>query len=152
MTVPFAPSKGRGRSEWIAEYTRDASGPRELVLRTAAPSDAGKELTETAARLDLRDPANLAVARPLLDSQEPWSAVGGAGKQAVMDRIATHGVVERTVSAVDDRSWGASAAVKAGLRFSLSGKRVKVLKRTVEASVQRGALKGARLDCVPAAQ
>jgi hypothetical protein len=152
VTVPFAPSTGRGRSEWIAEYTRDTSGPREIVFRTAAPSHAGKELTETVARLDLRDPANLAVARPLLDSPEPWSSVGGAGKQAVMDRIATHGVVERTISAVDDRSWGASAAVKAGLRFSLGGKRVKVHKTLREATIQRGALRGARLDCVPAAR
>jgi hypothetical protein len=153
VTVPFAPSVGRGRNDWIAEFTRDASGPRELVFRTAVQGDLGDQLTETVARLDLRDPANLEVARPLLDSPQPWSAVGGAGKQAVMDRIATHGVVERTVSAVDDDSSGASAGIKALLKFSVSGKRVKIHKRLVQATARLGtALDRRRLDCIPAAR
>lgn len=150
VTVPFAPTVGRGRNEWIAEFTRDAGGPRELVFRTAVPGDMGNKVTETVARLDLRDPANLAAARPLLDSSEPWSAAGGAGKQAVMDRIATHGVVERLVSTVDDDSRGASASLKALFRFSLSGKQVRIHRTLVEATAQRGAVTGARLDCLPA--
>jgi hypothetical protein len=103
------------------------------------------------ARLDLRDPANLESARPFLTSQEPWSSVaGGASKQAVIDRIATDGVVERSVTDVHDDSKGASLSLSGGWRFGIGGKHVKVHKTLVSATVQRGAVVGARLDCVRA--
>ncbi len=150
LTIPLVPSIGRGRDEWIAEYTRGPDGPREIAFRRVAPSAAGTKVTETVARLDLRDPENLAIALPLLESHERWSAVGGAGKQAVLNRIATHGVVERTVTSIQDDSRGASFAVSGGWKFGLGGKRVAVHRRLVEATVQRGASSGARLDCVAA--
>ena len=150
ISVPFRSSPyGRGRDEWVAEYTSGPDGaPREIAFRQARPSSAGNTVTETVARLDLRDPANLAIARPLFESKQRWTAVGGAGKQAVMDRIATHGVVERTVTDVDDDSTGAAFAVSGGWKFGLGGKKVTVHKRLVRANVQRGALNGARLDCL----
>jgi hypothetical protein len=149
ISVPFRASPyGRGHDEWVAEYTSGSDGPREIAFRQATAGDAGRTVTETVARLDLRDPANLAIARPLFESKQRWTAVGGAGKQAVMDRIATHGVVERTVSAIDDDSAGASFGVSGGWKFALGGKKVAVHKRLVRATVQRGALAGARLDCV----
>jgi hypothetical protein len=111
-------------------------------------SNAGNTVTETVARLDLRDPANLAIARLLFESTKRWTAVGGAGKRAVMDRIATHGIVERTVSDIDDDSASASFGVSGGWKFALGGRKVAVHKRLVRATVQRGALAGARLDCV----
>jgi hypothetical protein len=149
ISVPFRSSPyGRGRDEWVAEYTSGPDGPREIAFRQASPSHAGATVTETVARLDLRDPANLAIARALFDSKDRWTAVGGAGKQAVMDRIATHGVVERTVTRVEDDSTGASLAISGGWKFGLGGKKLSVHKRLVRATVQRGALSGARLDCV----
>ena len=45
----------------------------------------------------------------------PRSFPFGAARQALLDRIATHGVVERLVSDVDDDSRGASIDFKAGL-------------------------------------
>ena len=152
LTIPFLPSFGRGRDEWIAEYTRGPDGPREIAFRRVVPSAAGTKVTETFARLDLRDPSNLAIALPLFESHERWSAVGGAGKQAVLDRIATHGVVDRTVTSVQDASRGASFAVSGGWKFGLGGKKVAVHRRLVEATVQRGALSGARLDCLAASR
>jgi hypothetical protein len=151
ISVPFRSSPyGRGRDEWVAEYTSGPDGPREIAFRQATPSSAGNTVTETVARLDLRDPINLAIARPLFESTRRWTAVGGAGKQVVMDRIATHGVVERTVSDIHDDSVGASVGISGGWRFALGGRKVAVHRRLVRATVQRGALTGARLDCVPA--
>jgi len=149
----FPPVVTRGRNEVIAEYTRDRAGkPRELVFRTAAPSDGGT-VTDTVARLDLRDPANLMAARQFIDSPVPWESIGGPGKQAVMDRIATHGIVETSVSKIDDRSRGAAASVKLGLKFGLGAKKVKVLRRLVAATATvGGGLTGKRLDCLPAAR
>jgi len=153
LAVPlmFAPI-GAGHSDWIVEYTHDRNGrPLELAFRTATPRNHGNQVVETVARLDLRDPVNLESARPFLTSQEPWSSVaGGASKQAVMDRIATDGVVERSVTDVHDDSKGASLSLSGGWKFGLGGKRVKVRKTLVSATVQRGGVVGARLDCVPA--
>ena len=56
-------------------------------------------------RLDLRDPENLAVARSLLDASLPEMR---GRVEAVLRRIGTHGIVERTVSEVDDDSSGGS--------------------------------------------
>jgi hypothetical protein len=139
-------SVGRGRDEWLVEYTVG----RELVFRHAEPDDLGNKLTETIARLDLRDPANLAAARPLLEHGLPWPPGDGPRKQAVMRRIVSHGVIERTVSEIDDDSKGASGWVRGGLKLGASARKVQVRRQLVQASVQRGALDGARLDCVPA--
>jgi hypothetical protein len=80
----------------------------------------------------------------------PRSFPFGAARQALLDRIATHGVVERLVSDVDDHSLGGAIDVKAGLEFGLGGKKLAVHRTLTEASVRRGALTGRRLDCVPA--
>jgi hypothetical protein len=144
LSLPFMASVGRGRDEWLVEYTVG----RELVFRHAEPQALGNKVTETIARLDLRDPANLAAARPLLEHGLPWPPGGGAGQEAVMRRIATHGVIERTVSEIDDDSKGASGSIQGGLKLGASARKVKVRKQLVQATVQRGALTGARLDCV----
>ena len=81
----------------------------------------------------------------------PRSFPFGAARQALLDRIATHGVVERLVSDVDDDSRGASIDFKAGLEFGLGGKQVwPSTERWPRRRVRRGALTGKRLDCVPA--
>ena len=152
LSVPlmFAPI-GAGRSEWIVEYSYDRAGrPLELAFRTALPSQHGNRVSDTVARLDLRDPGNLEAARPFLTSQEPWSSVaGGVNKQAVLDRIAAYGSVERSVSDIHDDSKGMSVSLSGGWKFGIGGKHVKVRKTLVSATVQRGALVGKRLDCVP---
>jgi hypothetical protein len=135
---------GVGKAEWIAEYTRGPDGPRELVFRTARPAKLGNHVTETVARLDLRDPSNLALARALIGSP------GTAAKRALAERILTHGVVETNEIDVEDDSKGASLSFSGGWKFGLGGKHVTVHRTLVKATVQRGALSGRRLDCVPA--
>ena len=143
------PVRTDGRAEWVLEYTRKDGRPRELVLRSAIPSEGAHEVHDTVARLDLRDPTSMAVARPFLESPATWATAGGPGKRALLDRIATHGIVERTVSAVEDRSRGLSASAKLGFKFGLGGKQIKIQRRLIEATaVVGGGLAGKRLDCL----
>jgi hypothetical protein len=135
---------GLGKAEWIAEYTSGPDGPRELAFRTASPSKLGNHVTETVARLDLRDPSNLALARALIRSPGP------SAKRALAERILTHGIVETNEIDVEDDSKGASLAFSGGWKFGLGGKHVTVHRTLVKATVRRGALSGRRLDCVPA--
>ena len=145
------PIRTDGRAEWVLEYTRKDGASRELVLRSAIPSDGGRRVHDTVARLDLRDPRNLAVARQFLMSPATWATAGGLGKRALLDRIATHGILERTVSAVQDRSRGLSASAKLGIKFGATGKKIRILRRLLEATaVVGGGLAGRRLDCLPA--
>jgi hypothetical protein len=151
FTAPLTPSKGRGRTEWIVELTVDAQRrPIELAFRNATPSNTGNTLTEVVKRLDLRDPANYAAARPLLEHRPSWPRRSGPSDGALEQRIATHGTTETLAYAVEDDTIGASGALKAAVALGLGAKRVKITRRLVEATVQRGALTGQRLDCVPA--
>jgi hypothetical protein len=151
LNLPFVPSpKGLGKAEWVAEYTSGPHGePRELILRTAT-EDTHNTLTETVAHLDLSDPVNYAYVDPAVDSNGiPHAGPLGSIRALIMRRMATHGTIERYVSAVSDGSRGASLDFKAGLKFGLGGKHVKVTKTLTQATVQRGALVGSRLDCLP---
>lgn len=152
VSVPLlAPVTTRGRNEWLAELTRGPGGEaRELVLRRAVTEPGGSRIRETIARLDLRVPENLAIARPLVDGPMPRSF--GAGAAAVLERIATHGIVERLVSTIQDGSRGGAVSVKAGLKFSVAAKRVQVVRRLVAATASvAGGVAGRRLDCLPRA-
>jgi hypothetical protein len=153
FTLPgVRPFRTDGRQEWILEYTRKHGKPVELILRTGIASEGAERVEDVAARLDLRDPANLAVARPFLESPGTWLSGGTLGKRAVLDRIATHGIVERWVSTSEDHSRGGSINAKLGIKFSLGGKRIKLVRRLIEASATvGGGLTGKRLDCVPSA-
>lgn len=154
VTVPgLRPFRTDGRSEWVVEYTRKGGKPFELVLRTAKASQNAERVEDVAARLDLRDPENMGVARPFLTSPGTWVLGGGAGKRAVLDRIATHGIVERSVSTSEDHSRGGSIAAKLGFKFGIGGKHIKVVKRLVSATATvGGGLTGKRLDCLPGAR
>jgi hypothetical protein len=150
VNIPFTPSPvGLGKADWVAEYTRGPHGePREFVLRTATVGVDNK-LTEIVAHLDLTDPANAAVVEPALGPLSvPQAGPAGSIRQFILNRVASHGVVERLVSDVDDTSRGASLGVAAGLKFALAGKRVSVHRTLVAASVERRGLVGQRLDCV----
>jgi hypothetical protein len=151
VSLPFVPSPlGHGREEWVVEYTFGRAGPREIAFRRGDASDGGKRVSETVMRLDLREPANLAVARPLIDTRLPWPPDIRARVEAVLRRIATDGTVERAISEVDDRSWGASGSVRGGLEFGAGGKRIKVHRKLVEATARTGGpYERERFDCQP---
>jgi hypothetical protein len=150
ITAPLTPSKGRGRTEWIVELTVDARRrPVEVVFRSATPSDTGSVLTEIVRRLDLRDPGNYAAALPLLRRGPSWPLHDGPSEKALEQRLETDGTTETSAYAIEDDTVGASGVVKSAVEVGLGAKRVKVTNRLVEATVQRGALRGKRLDCVP---
>jgi hypothetical protein len=148
VTLPGLPSVGRGRNDAIVEYTVGPDGrPRELAFRTAWPDRRGNQVTETVRRLNLRDPENLAAARPLLEHRLPWPPGNGPRKQAVLQQIAERGSTETSVYAVEDDSKGASGALKGGLELGLGVKHISVHRTLLRASARRGALVGRRLDC-----
>jgi hypothetical protein len=98
-------------------------------------------------RLDLRDPGNLAVARSLLATR-PSELRERA--EAVFRRIETHGIIERTVSEVSDDSRAASFSIQLGAKVGLSGKRIEVHRKLVEATARTGGPREReRFDCQP---
>jgi hypothetical protein len=148
-TAPFTPSLGRGRTDWIVELTVDRDRhPVELVFRTAVPGDTGNVLTEVVKRLDLRDPANLAAAEPML--RRPKMPLGaGPRDKALAERVQRYGTTETSHYTIDDHTVGASGDLKAVLKLGLGVKRIDVKRTLIDATVQRGSLTGRRLDCVP---
>ena len=42
VSVPFIPSLGNGREEWLVEYTFGRDGPREIAFRRASTRDLGQ--------------------------------------------------------------------------------------------------------------
>jgi hypothetical protein len=147
LVLPLLPSQGGGRVQWLVEYTRDRAGPREVVFRHADPSGAGNRVTETVARLSLRDPANWAVARPLVEERHGPAAVARAAA-AVLGRIRAAGVTERYVSTVADTTSGVALSFAAGLKFSFDARRVRIDRRLVEASAWTpGSDERERFDC-----
>jgi hypothetical protein len=147
LTLPLLPSQGGGRTQWLVEYTRDRDGPRELVFRHADPSAAGNRVTETVARLNLRVPANWAVAAPLVDEYHGPAAVARAAANALR-RIRAAGVTERYVSTVSDHTSGLSLSFAAGVKFSVDARKVDIDKRLVAGSAWTpGSGERERFDC-----
>jgi hypothetical protein len=92
--------------------------------------------------------AFVALAAPLLAAPCPWGPRVSDRVRLVLQRIGTHGTVERTVSEVDDASWGASGHVAGGIRFGAAGKRIKVHRTLVEATARTGGSREReRFDC-----
>ncbi len=148
ITFPFLPAIGPGREEAVVEFSFDAEGPRGIAIRRAVPHDWGKRVEETVGRLDLRDPTNLAVARSLIDARLPWPPHLHRQAQLLGRRIATHGIVERTVMEVVDESAGVSGSIRAGMKAGASYKRIKVHRKLLEATARTGGAERERFDCV----
>jgi hypothetical protein len=149
IALPGRPTIGPGRRDWLVEYTFARDGtPRALVYRHAEPRVGATRLTETARRLDLRDPANRAVAQPLLDVPLPWPKDLSARVKAVLGHIDAHGIVETTVSEVDDGSWGVAGSVSGDVKFGAGYKHVKVRRSLVSARARTGGpFERERYDC-----
>jgi hypothetical protein len=149
VELPLLQAPGRGRTDLLAEYTFDRAGPRTLVFRRAVPSQGGNRLTEAVASLDLRDPANWAVARPVIARLR---APGGAAAdvRAVLRRVRVAGTTELYTSAYDDSSTGVSAAFGEGLKFGASVQLIRIRKRLLDARAWTpGSAERARADCLP---
>lgn len=148
ITFPFLPAIGPGHEEFVVEFSFSRDGPREIAIRHAVPSGMGGQVEETVGRLDLRDPANLAFARSLIDARLPWPPHLHKQARALGRRIATHGVVERTVMTVEDGSRGASASLRLGVKVGASYRHIKVRRELVSATARTGGAERERFDCV----
>ena len=150
LSDQFGHSAGRGSvGPVVAEYTRDRSGPRELAFRTAMPGPRTGEVVEIVARLDLREPANRAVAARLLHVRAPWPPSIRDDLRAVIRHTVAVGTVERSVYSVSDDSQDFSAAGRLGYELGVELERTKIDRRLVEASAwTQGSRERRREDCV----
>ena len=143
--APGAPPPGPA----LVEYTRDRNGPRELAFRATTPGPREDEVVETVARLDLRVPANRAVAARLLRARAPWPPSVAADLRAVIRHTVAVGTVERNTYAVHDRSADLSLAGRLGLEVGVDVGRIAVDRRLVAASAwTNGSPERAREDCI----
>jgi hypothetical protein len=139
---------GRGATELMAEYTLVHGKPRELAFRRLEPGSGGARLTETVGRLDLRDPANWAAAKPLIETDLPWPPTGARQVRDLLRRIARVGTIERATFAVNDRSTTGGASVKLGAELGLRVRTTDVDERLISATARtQGSPERRRLDC-----
>jgi hypothetical protein len=137
------------RGPVVGEYTRDRSGPRELAFRVSAPGAREGQVVETVARLDLRVPANRAVAADLLRHPAPWPPSVAAELRAAIRQAARTGTVERSVYAVEDGSRSLELAARAGAEVGIEAGYSKVDRRLLDASAwTAGSQERAREDCI----
>ncbi len=142
LELPGFPAAPAGRRSVVADVSWEAGAVRELVLRAATASDG--RLEELGARLDLRDDGSRAIAEHVL---RPGRTADDL--RALMRRVATHGVVERTGYAVAERRRGFSVAGRLGVALGLSHERITAERRLVDATAWvRGGPPQRRFDCL----
>jgi hypothetical protein len=133
----------------IAEYTLDRDGPRELAFRVTARGTREHQVVETVARMDLRVPANRAVAERLLRHRAPWPPAVARDLREAVGHAVRAGTVERSVYAVEDDSRSLDLAARFGAEIGVEAGLAKVDRRLVEASAwTAGSPERAREDCI----
>ena len=144
-----AEAHGPSTGETMTEITSDADGVREIGFRSAKRGPRPGQVTEWVGRLDLRDPANRAIAEPLLARRLPWGPGVLSDLRAVALRTAQVGTVERAVYAVRDESKDFDVGVRLGISFGVAHDKVDVEKRLVAASAWTpGSQERVREDCL----
>jgi hypothetical protein len=139
-----------GRAPLVLSVTRDAHGLRELAFRRVEAGARRGEAVEWVGRLDLRDPANRAVADSLLRHPLPWPPRVAEDLRAALRRTVQVGTVERSVFAVSDNSKDLAVAVRAAAEFGLDASTIDVERHLVGASAwTAGSPERQRVDCVP---
>jgi hypothetical protein len=148
-TTSAAPHGGNG-GPLLVGLTRDVGGLRELTFERAQAGAGPGQVVDTVARLDLRDPENLAAVRPLLSVRLPWPpAIASALHEAIARTVAA-GTVERSTYAITDRSHDLSFAIRAGEELGLDLDSIDVERHLVAASAwTAGSPERRRFDCVP---
>lgn len=138
---------GPSTGDAIVELTRDAAGPREVAFRTVEGA-AHDRVVETVARLDLRDPANRAVAAPLLARRLPWPPAVDRELRTLVARAVRSGIVERAVYDVRNGSQELELSAKLGLALGVRGSEVDIDRRLVAATAwTQGSRARERADC-----
>jgi hypothetical protein len=138
-----------GTGDVLVELTREGGELREMAFRTAGRGGRPDEMVETVGRLDLRVPANRAVAERLLRWRLPWPPSVVGDLRAVALRTVQAGVVERAVYAVRDDSSDFEVAARLGFELGIQADRVHVQRRLVAASAwTEGSNERERVDCL----
>jgi hypothetical protein len=147
--VGDASAVGPSQPPTLVEYTRDADGPRELAFRTVVPAASGR-VSDIVARLDLRVPANRAVAGRVLGQGLPWPPSLFRDVRELIRYTATVGTVEQSTYEVRDASKAVSIGVKAGLEVGADLRTTVVDRRLVSAVARtHGSPLRERVDCLP---
>ena len=95
---------GPGREEWLVEFTLSPDGPREIAFRRACRRRRGKHGRRRRSAGWTCATRRTSRSRGRCSTRRCRGARARASaSRAVPTRIATHGIVERTVSAVDGR-------------------------------------------------
>jgi hypothetical protein len=123
-----------GQRSVVLEHTTDGTGPRELVFRVARAGASGRA-EEVTGRLDLRDPANRAVAERLLRPRLPTGPALLADLRAVARRVREAGTIEWAAYDVQEDDGGFELSAKLGLELGLRVERVRRTRRLTDASV-----------------
>jgi hypothetical protein len=143
VDLPGYPAPPAGVRSVVADVTWEGGAVRELALRTATAEDG--RIEELTGRLDLRDPENRATAERILrlGTHTPDDL------RALARRIASHGIVERTGYAVEERRRGFSVAGRLGVALGLSHERITAERRLTDAVAWvRGGPPQRRFDCL----
>ncbi len=139
---------GPSTGEVIVEVTREGGELRELAFRTAQSGPGKGQVTDTVARLDLRDPRNRAAAAPLLDRRLPWPGGLVGDLTSLVRRAVQTGVVERSVYDVRDDSGEFKLSAKLGVALGFDVDDVEIERRLVAASAwTNGSRERERADC-----
>lgn len=123
-----------GQRSVVLEHTTDGAGPRELVFRVARAGASGRA-EEVTGRLDLRDPANRAVAERLLRPRLPTGPALLADLRAVARRVREAGTIEWAAYDVQEDDGGFELSAKLGLELGLRVERARRTRRLTDASV-----------------
>jgi hypothetical protein len=135
--------EGPSTGDSVVELTHDARGPRELAFRRVQRGTRGGQVVETVARLDLRDPANLAAAEPLLAAP-----ADGHDLRSLVARAVSSGIVERAVYDVDDDSEGLEIGAGLGVSVGVDASETFLDRRLVAAQAwTNGSPARERADC-----
>ena len=142
VDLPGFPAAPAGTRSVVADVGWEGGAVRELALRAATVRDGRME--QRSARLDLRDPVSRSLATRLL---RPGRTAGDL--RAVIDRVASHGVVERASYETTERRRGFSVGGRLGVALGLSHQRITAERRLVDAVASvRGAAPQRRFDCL----
>lgn len=141
-------ASGPTTGDVMVELTRERGELRELAFRTVAPRAHSGQVVETVGRLDLRVPANRAVADRLLRWRAPWPPAVAPDLRAAALQTVRAGTVERAVYAVEEDTAELDLEVRLGVALGLDVERVDVERRLLEASAWTpGSRERERFDC-----
>jgi hypothetical protein len=142
---------GPSTGDMLIEFTRSGDGPRELAFRKVERGSGSGDVVETVARLDLRVPANLAMAERLLRRPLPWGALVAGDLRDVVRHTVINGTVERATFTTTTESRRIELAARLGLELGIDARNVESTTHLTSAQAWiKGTGPRERVDCTGA--